>query len=126
MRKVVLTIREDICEKYGKDKTATDLLNVMAHYGTVESYETATAKDKAEFQANIDSLTSQLEAIKENDLTNDELDIVRSYRVAKNAVVAKYTAENEQLKDSLRKADEKAKEMSNKICATLAAYADAE
>ena len=94
----------------------------MAHYGTVESYETATAKDKAEFQSNIDSLQKQLDDIKEQELTSDEINIVRAYRAAKNSVVAKYTAENESLKESLRKADEKAKDMSRKICETLAAY----
>jgi hypothetical protein len=122
MKKVVLTIREDVCAKNNKDVNAAELLNVMAHYGTVESYETATAKDKAEFQSNIDSLQKQLDDIKEQELTVDEINIVRAYRAAKNSVVAKYTAENESLRESLRKADEKAKDMSRKICETLAAY----
>lgn len=122
MKKVVLNIREDVCAKNNKDVNAAELLNVMAHYGTVESYETATAKDKAEFQSNIDSLQKQLADIKEQELTSDEINIVRAYRAAKNSVVAKYTAENESLKESLRKADEKAKDMSRKICETLAAY----
>lgn len=122
MKKVVLTIREDVCAKNNKDVNAAELLNVMAHYGTVESYETATAKDKAEFQSNIDSLQKQLDDIKEQELTADEINIVRAYRAAKNSVVAKYTAENESLRESLRKADEKAKDMSRKICETLAAY----
>lgn len=122
MNKVVLTIREDVCAKNNKDVNAAELLNVMAHYGTVESYETATAKDKAEFQSNIDSLQKQLDDIKEQELTSDEINIVRAYRAAKNSVVAKYTAENDSLKESLRKADEKAKDMSRKICETLAAY----
>ena len=122
MKKVVLTIREDVCAKNNKDVNAAELLNVMAHYGTVESYETATAKDTAEFQSNIDSLQKQLDDIKEQELTVDEINIVRAYRAAKNSVVAKYTAENESLRESLRKADEKAKDMSRKICETLAAY----
>jgi hypothetical protein len=122
MKKVVLTIREDVCAKNNKDVNAAELLNVMAHYGTVESYETATAKDKAEFQSNIDSLQKQLDDIKEQELTVDEINIVRAYRAAKNSVVAKYTAENESLRESLRKADEKAKDMSRKICETLAMY----
>ena len=122
MKKVVLTIKEDICAKNNKDVNATELLNVMAHYGVVESYETATAKERAESQSTIDGLTKQLDDIKEQELTVDEMNIVRAYRAAKNSVVAKFTAENESLRESLRKADEKAKDMSRKICETLAAY----
>lgn len=116
-------IKEDVCEKNGKDKNATELLKAMAHYGEIESFETAVAKVRADYQATIDNLTKQLNDIKEQELTDDEMVIVRSYRSAKNAVVSKYTAENESLKESLRKADEKAKDMSRKICETLEAYA---
>lgn len=122
MRKVVLTIKEDVCAKNNKDVNATELLNVMSHYGVVETYDAATAKDRAESQSTIDGLKKQLEDIKEQELTDDEINIIRAYRAVKNSVVAKYTAENENLRESLRKADEKAKDMSRKICETLAAY----
>ena len=122
MKKVVLTIKEDVCAKNNKDVNATELLNVMSHYGVVETYESATAKDRAESQSTIDGLKKQLEDIKEQELTDDEINIIRAYRAVKNSVVAKYTAENENLRESLRKADEKAKDMSRKICETLAAY----
>lgn len=118
-----MTFKEDVMATNNKtEANVNELLNVMAHYGSVESYEAATAKDRAESQATIDGLNKQLSDIKEQELTIDELNIVRSYRIAKKSVVDKYVAENESLKESLRKADEKAKDMSRKICETLAAY----
>ena len=102
MKKVVLTIKEDVCVKNNKDVNATELLNVMAHYGTVETYESATAKDKAEFQATIDSLNNQLNAIKEQELTVDEIKMVKSYRENKSSVVSAYVAEAEQYKSQLQ------------------------
>jgi hypothetical protein len=116
-------IKEDVCDANKKDRNATELLKAMSHYGEIEPFETAVAKVRAEYQIMIDNLTKQLDNIKEQELTDDEMVIVRSYRSAKNAVVSKYTAENESLKESLRKADEKAKDMSRKICETLEAYA---
>jgi hypothetical protein len=102
MKKVVLTIKEDVCVKNNKDVNATELLNVMAHYGTVESYETAMAKDKAEFQATIDSLNKQLDDIKEQELTVDEIKMVKAYRENKSSVVSAYVAETEQYKSQLQ------------------------
>jgi hypothetical protein len=102
MKKVVLTIKEDVCVKNNKDVNATELLNVMAHYGTVETYESATAKDKAEFQATIDSLNKQLNDIKEQELTVDEIKMVKSYRENKTSVVSAYVAEAEQYKNQLQ------------------------
>jgi septal ring factor EnvC (AmiA/AmiB activator) len=97
-----LTIKEDVCVKNNKDVNATELLNVMAHYGTVETYESATAKDKAEFQATIDSLNKQLNDIKEQELTVDEIKMVKSYRENKTSVVSAYVAEAEQYKNQLQ------------------------
>ena len=124
MKHLSFKIKEDVCEKNGKDFNATELIKAMSHYGDIEPFETAVAKDRAEYQLTIDNLSAQLTAIKEQELTEDEISIVRAYRVAKNSVVSKYTAENDSLKESLRKADEKAKDMSKKICETLAMYAN--
>lgn len=126
MVKYAFTVKEDVCEKNGKDASAKELLLAMSHYGEVESFETSVAKVKLEYQATIDNLSTQLASIKEQELTEDELNMVRAYRSAKNSIVAKYVAENDGLKESLRKADEKAKDMSKKICETLALYATVE
>ena len=101
MKKVVLTIKDDVCARNGKDANATELLTVMSHYGTVEDFETATAKEKAEYQATIDNLSAQLNAIKEQELTADEIKMVKSYRENKSSVVSAYVAEAEQYKIQL-------------------------
>lgn len=101
MKKVVLTIKDDVCARNGKDANATELLTVMSHYGTVEDFETATAKEKAEYQATIDNLSAQLNAIKEQELTDDEIKMVKSYRENKSSVVSAYVAEAEQYKIQL-------------------------
>ena len=123
MGKYVFTVREDICAQNSKDVNATDLLSVMKHYGTVEVYDQVRASEKAEFQANINSLTAQLDALKDQNLTADEIKLIKAYREQKTSVVSGYIAENDQLKESLRKADEKAKNLSIAIGETLAAYA---
>ena len=102
MKKVVLTIREDVCAKHNKDVNATELLGVMSHYGTVEDYDTALAKNNAEYQSNIESLNAQLNAIKEQELTVDEIKMVKSYRENKSSVVSAYVAEAEQYKSQLQ------------------------
>ena len=102
MKKVVLTIKDDVCAKNGKDVNASELLTVMSHYGTVESYESVVAKDKAEYQATIDNLTAQLTAIKEQELTVDEIKMVKAYRENKTLVVSAYVAEAESYKSQLQ------------------------
>jgi DNA phosphorothioation-dependent restriction protein DptG len=102
MRKVVLSIKEDTCQENGKDVNATELLKVMSHYGTVESFESAVAKEKAESQSIIDGLTKQLNAIKEQELTEDEMRVVKHYREVKATVVSGYTVEIEKYKGQLQ------------------------
>ena len=83
MKKYVFTVRDDVCIANGKDAEATELLAKMKLYGTVEDYDRATATMKAEYQANIDNLSIQLSAIKDQELTADELDVVLNYRANK-------------------------------------------
>ena len=124
MKKVVLTIKEDVCVKNNKDVNATELLNVMAHYGTVETYEATTAKDKAEFQATIDSLNKQLNDIKEQELTVDEIEMVRAYRKNKSAVVADCEKKLNAMAETLRLGNEKLAQAKAVISAQLEKLGD--
>ncbi len=126
MKHYSFKIKKDICEKNNKDFGATELLKAMSHYGEVVPFDTEIAGVKRDYETTISNLSEQLEEIKEKALTDDEMGVVRAYRAAKATVVSKYTAENENLRESLRKADEKAKDMSKKICETLAMYATEE
>ena len=98
----------------------------MSNYGDIVPFETEVAGIRRDYETTISNLSAQIDEIKEKALTDDEMGIVRAYRAAKNTVVSKYTVENENLKESLRKADEKAKDMSKKICETLAMFANEE
>ena len=96
MKKVVLTIKDDICVKNGKDPNATDLLNVMSHYGTVEAFESAFAREKAEYETTINSLTSQIKAIEEKGLTADEFKLIKCLREIETAITAEKDAQIKQ------------------------------
>lgn len=119
MKKVVLTIKDEICAKNGKDPNATDLLNVMSHYGTVEAFESAFAREKAEYQTTIDGLNSQLNAIKEQELTADELHMVKAYRQNKNDVIADCEAKINAMAETLRLGNEKLAQAKAVISAQL-------
>lgn len=122
MKKVVFTVKDDVCARNGKDSNATDLLNVMANYGTVESYDTVVARITAEQSAIINGLNQKLAVMEENSATEAELPALKAIREVVAASVNVVKDENNQLKESLRKADEKAKNLSIAIGETLAAY----
>ena len=119
MNKVVLTIKDDICAKNGKDVNATELLTVMSHYGTVEAYDEVVAKDRAEYQATIDNLSAQLNAIKEQELTVDEIKMVKAYRENKSAVVSDCEKRINVMAETLRLGNEKLAQAKAVISAQL-------
>lgn len=90
MKKYVFTIRDDVCTANGKDVEATELLAKMNLWGEVVDYDIAISEIKAEYQAIVDDLTSQISAIKEQALTEDELKIVLAYRACKTEVCDKF------------------------------------
>lgn len=100
-KKFVFTIQEDICLKNDKPVDAVELLKVMSSYGTVVTYDEAIASVKAEDQKIIDGLTAQLTAIKDLNLTNDEICLVNAYRVCTAEKERKLKAENEVLENKL-------------------------
>ena len=102
MKKYVFTIMEDVCEAHGKDTAKqNELLNVMTHYGKVEDYDKVIAPVQAEYQGVVDNLTAQINAIKEQELTVDEIKIVKAYRENKASVVNEYIAEADKYKAQL-------------------------
>ena len=80
MKKFVFTIMDDVCAANCKDVEATELLEKMRLWGTVEPFENVLAGTKSEFQKVIDNLTAQLNAIKEQELTEDEILFLNFYR----------------------------------------------
>ena len=72
MAKYVLTIKEDVCKANGKDINAVELLKVMAHYGEVQTFEKLVANEVAPLQETIDNLVKQIDAIQDQNLTDDD------------------------------------------------------
>lgn len=101
MKKYVFTIRDDVCTANGKDVEATELLAKMRLWGEVEDYDRAVSVVKAEYQANIDNLTTQITAIKEQKLTADELKLVLAYRACMDEIIAQYIARINMLEGEL-------------------------
>lgn len=106
MKKIVFTILENVCAENGKPYDAVDLLNTMKKYGTVESYDDILRREKAEEQKVIDGLTAQLNAVKDLNLTNDEICLVNAYRTCKAENERVLKAEKEVLSKKLTEAQE--------------------
>ena len=101
MKKYVFTIKDDVCAANGKDIEATELLAKMKLWGDVEDYEKALAAERTEYDATIKGLNTQLAAIKEQELTEDELVMLRAYRASKAGVCATYQARIDSLEHQL-------------------------
>ena len=102
MRKVVFTIKDDVCLKNGKDAAKqAELLTVLTHYGTVEDFDRVMASVQAEWQRALNEMTAQYNAIADQKLTPDELSMVKAYRENKTAVVGEYIAEADSYKNQL-------------------------
>lgn len=102
MKKYVFTMKEDVCEANNKTpEKQIELIKKMNEYGTVEDYEKVISPVQAEYQGVVDNLTAQLTAIKEQELTVDEIKIVKSYRENKASVVNEYIAEADKYKAQL-------------------------
>lgn len=122
MKKVVFTVKDDVCARNGKDPNATDLFAVMGHYGTIESYDSVIAKVAAEQNSIIVGLNQKISSMEQSSAAEVELPVLRAIRDLVDASVSIVKDENAQLKESLKKADEKAKNLSVAIGETLAAY----
>lgn len=101
MKKVVLTIMDDVCLANGKDVNATQLLNVAKTYGKVTDFDDEVAALKAEYQKTLDNVVAQNKAIEAQNLTEEEIEIVNSYRTQRAKAVQTYIEENKKLNQTL-------------------------
>lgn len=101
MKKYVFTVKDDVCLANGKDVNATHVLEVMKTYGAVEDYDTVIAKIKAEYQETLDNVVAQNEAIKHQNLSDEEIAIVNEYRKQRAKAVQVYIEENANLNKTL-------------------------
>lgn len=101
MKKYVFTVRDDTCIANEKDVNATRVLEVMRTYGTVEDYDTHVAVIKKEYQDALDNVVAQNEAIKAQNLTDEEIALVNEYRKQRAKAVQAYIDENSKLTSQL-------------------------
>ena len=101
MKKFVFTVKDDVCLANGKDVNATKVLEVMKTYGTVEDYEVVISKIKGEYQEALDNVVAQNEAIKQQNLTDEEIALVNEYRRQRAKAVQVYIDENAKLNKTL-------------------------
>ena len=119
MAKWVLDVREDVCKANGKDVQATELLKVMRTYGEVTPFETAVANEIAPLQKTIDNLVKQIEDIEEQNLTEDEMAIVKAYRLAVGGVVAQHIAVENECRKTIETLQSTLTQFKNKIIAVV-------
>lgn len=125
MEKLVVTIRDDICSKNGKDVNATALKEKIKLYGTIENYDVTMTAVKSEYQTVINDLTARYDAIKSLNLTTDEITLLNIYRKLKAENEAVHVAEKEELKKQLTDIKTENEGRIAKIAAILASASDA-
>lgn len=101
MKKLVFTIKDDVCTANAKDVNAVRLLDVMKTYGTVEDYDAHLASVRAEYQRTLDNVVAQNEAIKQQNLSEEEIAMVNAYRTQRAKAVKVYIDENAKLNKTL-------------------------
>lgn len=80
MKKIVITVQDDVCAKNGRDPEAAALIEAARTFGKVESWDVAIAGVQAEYQGIIKNLTSQVDAAAEHCVTPAELEVLRVIR----------------------------------------------
>ena len=120
MKKFVFTIKEDVCTANGKDEAKqNELLSVMTHYGSVEDYDKVVGIVKAEYQSLIDNLTNQINAIKDQDLTAHEINMVKAFRNEVGQIEVSHKAENARLTVELQRFKAETEQRYEKLKAIL-------
>ena len=119
MKTIVVTIREDICALNQRDPSGASLIEAAKSFGTVIPWEEAIASVKAESQKTIDGLTTQLELIKENEVTPAELEILRALRKKAATEGRSYEDEISKLKGQLEQVVAESASRAEKIKAIL-------
>lgn len=125
MRKLVVTIEDDVCLKNNKtDAMQADLLRKIAEYGTIEEYSSHIAKHDAEWQAKLNNMTAQYNGIVEYGVNDTELAVLKALRVAVDKSVQVSEAKCSVMEGKLKEAEEKATALANAMRSTLDAYSN--
>jgi chromatin segregation and condensation protein Rec8/ScpA/Scc1 (kleisin family) len=120
MEKHVFTMMDDICNKNNKtDAQKQELLKKLLEYGEVRPFDDVLKEERAKYQEIIDNQTIQIEAIKDQELTTDEIAIVKAYRLAKSGVVAQHIAVEQECRATISKLEDTLNQFKSKIIAVV-------
>lgn len=125
MRKLIITIEDDVCLRNGKTETMqADLLRKIAEYGSIEDYAQHIAKYDAVWQAKLDNMTAQYNGVIEYGVNDTELAVLRALRVAVDKAVQVSEAKCSVMEGKLKEAEEKATALASAMRATLDTYSN--
>jgi uncharacterized protein YjcR len=120
MKAYVFTMMDDVCTLNNKtEEQKREVLKVLSHYGKVENYDDVVAGERAKYQSVIDNQTKQIEAIKEQELTPDEMSMVKAYRMAIGGVVAQHKAVEAECKKTITTLEETLAQFKSRVIAAL-------
>ena len=120
MKQFVFTMLDDVCTLNNKTEAQKqEVLKVLTHYGKVEDFDTVLASERAKYQEVIDNQTKQIEAIKEQDLTQDEMAMVKAYRIAISGVVAQHKAVEDECRKTIAPLEDTLTQFKNRIIAVV-------
>lgn len=120
MKQFVFTMLDDVCTENNKTEAQKqEVLKVLTHYGSVEDFDTVLASERAKYQTVIDNQTKQIEAIKDQDLTADEMAMVKAYRIAISGVVAQHRAVEAECRKTIETLESTLTQFKNKIIAVV-------
>lgn len=119
MKTIVVIVMDDVCAKNGRDPEAKLLIEKAKLYGEVQTGDAFLASEKAKSQVVINNLTTQLDAIKEKNVTPAELEILRALRQKAANEGKVYEEEIAALKGQLEKVVEESESRAKAIKAIL-------
>lgn len=119
MKDFVVHVLEDVCVKNGRDPDAAKLIEIAKTFGSVEPLDSALAAERAKNQVVINNLTAQIDLIKEQEVTPEELEVLRALRKKSEKEGREYSEEIAHLKGQLEKVVEESESRAQAIRAIL-------
>ena len=125
MEKYVVTFAEDQATANGRNPDPTSFIAEMKLRGKVTPYEDDLKAVRAEYQAIIDNLTAQYNAISAQELTPDEIVLLNSYRDCKAVTGEAYQKRIDSLEQCLEDVRISSKKRAEQIAQLVAELAEA-
>lgn len=120
MKQYVFTMMDDVCTANHKtEEQKQSVIRKLTEYGTVESYDSVVAQERAKYQSVIDNQTKQIEAIHDRELTDGEMSVVKALRLVIGNEVAKHEAVEAECRKTIETLEGTLTQFKNKIIAVV-------